>query len=179
MASTDGKANVSGKAGNDDLRATNDTDGTLINAGAGDDILRGGRFDDILVGGSGNDQMFGGDGADQFRFFGNQIDGAGDLDKIFDLDFSEGDTLVFGSFAAGTFSDDDGVNAFADDGSAIVSSFEGLANIVNGTTVTAEQRGNTDTLILRITNDAGQVQEIHISNAYAAFVAASSDTTPL
>src|SRR5687768_8647752 len=103
------RAYVAGRDGPDDLRATNDEDGTQLRGGDGNDILRGGRYDDILVGGSGSDKMFGGDGGDQFRFFGDDIEGVSDTDFIYDLDFAEGDTLVFGNYGANTFSDDDGV----------------------------------------------------------------------
>ena len=169
--STADMASVSGKAGADDLRATNDPDGTMLRGGAGDDILRGGKYDDILVGGEGNDKMFGGDGADQFRFFLNEVSGT-DTDFIYDLDFSEGDTLVFGNFAAGAFSDADGLNAFAGGTAAEISSLAGLADLVGGASGwSAVQKGTSDTLILTYTNGV-VTQEIHISNAWAAFDAA-------
>lgn len=168
------KAVSNGSSGNDDIRATNDVDGTLLQAGAGDDILRGGKYDDVLVGGSGNDQMFGGDGADQFRFFGSQIDGASDSDRIYDLDFSEGDTLVFGNYAAGTFVDDDGVNGFTLGTAASISSWEGVVNAVdNSALVTASRQSiYNDNLILSIDTGAGQVQNLVITGGYSAYVAA-------
>jgi hypothetical protein len=46
------KSNVRGTEGNDDIRATTDTDGSNLQSGFGDDILRGGRFDDWLTGGA-------------------------------------------------------------------------------------------------------------------------------
>ena len=164
-----------GGQGIDDLRAnTADRDGSILDAGAGNDVLRGARFDDILSGGSGDDQMFGGGGADQFRFFGNQIDGASDRDRVFDLNFAAGDTLVFGSYAAGTFTDTGGVNAFAGGTSAIIGSFTGLVEAAaNSTSVTALRASpNNNNLLLTVTNGNGQVQEILITDAWSQFVSA-------
>jgi len=171
-ASTDDKTYVSGKNGNDDLRATNDKDGSYIHANGGNDTLRGGRYDDILDGGAGDDLYAGGGGADQFRFFGNQIEGQSDTDRVFDLNFDEGDTLVFGNYTANTFFDRTGENAFANGQSAIISSVEGLKNAVNDSSlITAERRGNTDTLILTIQVD-GKTHNIQLTGIYSAFVAA-------
>lgn len=175
MADTADQAYVGGNAGNNDIKATNDVDGTVLNGGDGNDTLRGGKYDDLITGGSGDDLLFGGGGADQFRFFGNDIDGAKDTDKIFDLNFDEGDTLVFGSYAAGTFSDADGENAFAGGGSASISSFEGLVNAVSGSggNMTVSQKGTSNVLILSIDTGAG-IQEIHITGAWAAYQAAAA-----
>ncbi|WP_462119419.1 hypothetical protein [Methylorubrum extorquens] len=68
MAWNPGMTYVRGTSGNDDARAVDDPDGSHINTGAGDDILRGGVYDDLIVGGSGNDQYWGGGGGDEFRF---------------------------------------------------------------------------------------------------------------
>jgi Ca2+-binding RTX toxin-like protein len=92
----------------------------------GDDLLVGGAYDDVLVGNFGDDVLVGGAGADQFRFFGNEIDGALDVDRIFDLNFAEGDRLVFGEFASGTFARSRDVTAFAGGSAAIVDSFSDL-----------------------------------------------------
>ncbi len=181
MADYNDKSYVRGTAGNDDLRANyNDTDGSVLAAGAGDDILRGGRYDDVLIGGQGNDQMFGGAGADQFRFFGNQIDGALDTDRIYDLKFAEGDTLVFGSYAEGTFVRDTGENAFASGTSAILSSWEGVVNAVqNSSNITATRQGaGNDSLVLTIHNGS-QTQEIVISNGWTAYQNALAADTVL
>lgn len=158
---------VGGGAGNDDLKATSNVNGTLINSGAGDDILRGGKFNDILDGGAGNDQMWGGGGADQFRFFANKVDGV-DTDKIYDLNFGDGDVMVFGGFDAGTYSDLSGLDGFSGGSSAIVSSWEGLANMVSSTGWTVSQKGATDVAILSYDFGDGRVQEIHVSNGWAA-----------
>lgn len=164
---------VGGNAGDNDIQSSG-RDGTILNGGAGDDILRGSRGDDILTGGSGNDQLWGGDGADQFRFFGDNIGGASDLDKIYDLDFSEGDSLVFGNYGALQFTDVAGVNAFNGGAAAQISSWEGLVNVVEGSDlVSASRKGTTDVLILTIDNGAGQIQSIHISGGWAAYSAAA------
>jgi Ca2+-binding RTX toxin-like protein len=165
----------SGGSGDDDLRATyTDPDGTMIRGGAGDDVLRGGKFADILIGGSGNDQMYGGAGADQFRFFGNQIEGTSDRDRIYDLTFGDGDVLVFGSFAAGTFSKLAGVNGFSGGASAVISSYEGIVNAAAfSDNVTAGRASQyNDNLLLKVTNAAGQVQEIVITGGWSQYVTA-------
>jgi len=169
------KAYVGNGSGDGDIKASStDQDGTILNAGAGNDILRGGKYNDILTGGSGDDQHFGGGGADQFRFFGDQIEGASDSDDIYDLTFGEGDTLVFGNFGAGTFSDVDGVNAFNGGEAAEISSFEGIVNAAAGSTkVTAFREGaGNNNLVLQITDGDGQVQNVVISNGYSAYIAA-------
>jgi Ca2+-binding RTX toxin-like protein len=170
------KAFVTGKSEDDDLRALyTDKDGTMIRGGAGDDILRGSRYNDILIGGSGDDQMFGGVGADQFRFFGNELTGASDRDRIYDLTFGEGDVLVFGSFAAGTFSKLAGVNGFSGGTSAVISSYEGIVNAATfSDSVTALRASQfNDNLLLKVTNaTTGQVQEILITGGWSQYVAA-------
>jgi len=161
--STEDTTYVKGTRGNDDLRATNDKDGSYLQAGEGNDTLRGGRYDDILDGGSGDDQYFGGAGADQFRFFGNQIEGTSDTDRVYDLNFDEGDRLVFGKYDAATFTDAAGENATAGGAGAIISTMEGLVNAVNNSSrVSAERRGNTDTLIVTIEVD-GKTHNIQLS----------------
>ncbi len=173
-----GETYVGGNASDNDIKAVNNPAGTMLNGLAGDDVLRGGRFDDLLTGGAGNDLLYGGGGADQFRFYGNQISGATDLDKIFDLNFSEGDTLVFGNYAANTFTDTAGENAFAGGGSAIISSWQGLANAYqnSGGHITFSEKGSTDVLILNIDNGAGQTQTIHITGGYDALMSALTIT---
>jgi Ca2+-binding RTX toxin-like protein len=172
------KAYVGNGAGDGDIRATTDVDGTILFGGAGNDILRGGRYGDILTGGSGDDQLFGGASGDQFRFFGDQIEGASDSDDVYDLNFGAGDTLVFGSFGAGTFSDSNGVNSFSSptgaDSAAIISSFEGIVNAAafsDRVTAFREGAGNNN-LVLQITDADGQIQNIVISNGYSQYIAA-------
>ena len=168
------KAYITGKSSDDDIRASLDADGTMLRGMGGDDILRGGRYNDILIGGSGDDWMFGGVGADQFRFFGNEITGASDRDRIFDLTFSEGDVLVFGSFAAGTFSKMAGVNGFSSGTSAVISSYEGIVNAAafSDSVTAVRQSQYNDNLLLKVTNSTGQVQEILISGGWSQYVAA-------
>lgn len=171
-------ASVSGKAGDDVIRANyGDPDGTMMRGGGGNDKMYGGKFDDIIVGGEGNDQMAGGAGADQFRFFLNEVSGT-DTDYIYDLDFSEGDSLVFGNFAAGTFTDTadiNDVNAYTNGTAATISSIEGIAALVNGSASgwTAVQKGTTDVLILSYTNGC-VTQEIHISGAWDDYASLST-----
>jgi Ca2+-binding RTX toxin-like protein len=167
------KAYVTGKSSDDDIRAALDADGTMLRGGAGDDVLRGGRYNDILIGGSGDDWMYGGVGADQFRFFGNELTGASDRDRIFDLTFGDGDVLVFGSFAAGTFGKLAGVNGFSSGTSAVISSYEGIVNAARFSDNVTATRGGAynDNLLLKITNaTTGQVQEILISNGWTQYV---------
>jgi Ca2+-binding RTX toxin-like protein len=165
---------VAGGDGNDDIRAiSTDTDGSHLFGDAGDDILRGGRYNDIIGGGAGDDQMFGGDGADIFRFNGDlyEGDGGSDSDKIYDLDFTEGDILAFtGGYDAGTFVDNGAVFAYAGGSAANIISVEGIVDAVtnSGGKFVATQRGTTDTLILRLTFADG-IQEIQISNMWAAY----------
>ena len=170
MSGGTGDANyVRGTSGNDDVKASGGN-GSILNTGAGDDILRGGKYDDFLIGGAGNDQMFGGGGADQFRFFANTIEGGIDTDRIYDLKFSEGDSLVFGLFNEGLFTDASGINAFNDGAAAQVSSIEGLRSMVansNGA-ITASQRGSTDVLIVTIHN-GDDTQILWLSNMWSAY----------
>lgn len=162
---------VGGNGGDNDLQATNDVNGTIINAGAGNDVLRGGKYDDILSGGAGDDLYYGGAGADQFRFFGNQIEGTSDLDKVLDLNFGQGDSLVFGNYGAGTFADAAGINAYGPaDSAAQITSWEGLASFIqnSGAVVGYSEKGDTDVLILSIDNGSGQIQNIHITGGFDA-----------
>lgn len=168
------KAYVGNGSGDGDIRATNDVDGTILNAGAGDDVLRGGSFNDILSGGMGDDSMFGGAGADQFRFFGDQIEGASDTDDVYDLNFGEGDTLVFGNYGGATFTTASGVNSFNGGAAAIISSYEGIVNAAaSSTNVTAFRQGSgNDNLVLQITDADGQVQNVVITGGYSQYIAA-------
>jgi Ca2+-binding RTX toxin-like protein len=162
---------VRGTAGDDDIRSTGN--GAYVVTGAGDDVLRGGRADDILVGGAGNDQLWGGGGADQFRFFGDQIEGTSDTDRIYDLNFSEGDTLVFGKFD-GAFHDGAGVNEFNNGSAAIISSYLGLQNAqaLSGGKITIVADVKTDLLFVSIDNGHGAIETLRISHAAAGYIAA-------
>lgn len=163
------------KDGSDsDIRAVYaDKDGSLLLGGVGDDVLRGGNYDDWLVGGRGDDQMYGGGGADQFRFFGNQIgQGTGenaetvDRDRVYDLDFSEGDVLVFGALTG--LEDAAGIDAYTGGTAATVSSWEGIANLVEQLGGTATQRGTTDNLLVSYVV-GGMTQQIEITGGWTAY----------
>ncbi len=168
------KSVISGTSGADDLRVAPDGDGTTLAAGAGNDILRGGKFNDVLIGGSGDDQMFGGAGADRFVFSGREIEGASDRDRIYDLTFDDGDTIVLGSYARNTFGDAAGLDGYAGGTSAVISSYSGLASAAASSDMVTALRASphNDNLLLRLTNEAGQVQEILISNAWTDFLQA-------
>jgi Ca2+-binding RTX toxin-like protein len=144
----------------------------LIRGGPGNDVLRGGAGDDIIVGGAGDDIMSGGKGADQFRFFGDQIGGDLDTDRIVDLNFGEGDWLVFGNYN-GIFADGEGVNAFNGGDAAIISSWTGLMNAANtsGGSISITGNAGLDLLIITLDNGAGQTQVIRLSNSFAAYTA--------
>lgn len=167
------KAAVHGDGENNELRAVyNDKNGSYLAGNGGDDILRGGHYNDILVGGEGDDLMFGGRGADTFRFFGEngtlsyQKPAGNDVDRIFDLNFADGDRLDFQEFAK------EGANA-------MIRSFDDLVALVNngsGWTATEQTPGNpkNDNLVLHYDMGDGVSQTIIISNAWDAFHAAST-----
>ncbi len=169
------KAYVRGTSGDDDLRAVyGDVDGTIFDALAGDDIMRGGNYNDIFNGGAGDDEMFGGLGADEFRFFANTIDGGQDTDFVYDLNFGQGDVLNIANFGAGTFAMSAGVNAWNGGSNAVIRSYEGIVNAVNGSAnVTAFRAGEfNDDLILRVLDTDGDVQNIYISNGFSQYISA-------
>lgn len=168
-------SNVNGTPGDDDIKAL--SDGSRVFGGTGNDILRGNKGDDFLIGGAGDDQMTGGAGADQFRFFGDDIDGPSDTDRIYDLNFDQGDKLVFDNFGD-IFSDADGVNAYDGGDAAIIRSWEGLANAVqdSGGRITYTGGASTNLLFITLENDAGQLQTLRITGGYNAFLAALNDT---
>jgi Ca2+-binding RTX toxin-like protein len=172
---SDGKMSyVSGNSGDNTLTANyGDLDGTYIFGGDGNDVLKGGSSNDWLRGGDGDDAMTGGRGADQFRFFGYDIQGALDEDEIYDLTFSEGDSLVFGSFKAGTFADAAGVNQVSSGSGAIIKSFAGIANAAAGSAdVSAYKEQFNGNLVLEVRNADGQVSRVVISNGWDGYLAA-------
>jgi Ca2+-binding RTX toxin-like protein len=173
------KSNVGGRASNDDLRAVfTDADGSNMQSGAGADVLRGGRFNDLLTGGAGDDQLFGGGGGDQFRFFGTQIEGKGDTDTIYDLNFAEGDKLVFGDFGVGTFGNLAGVKGFKNGTSVIIDSFADIIALDAASDLITALRGGPDGtgLLLQIVDADGQVQSVLLAGAYDRYLAASAGT---
>ena len=176
------KSNVRGTEGNDDIRATTDTDGSNLQSGFGDDILRGGRFDDWLTGGAGNDQLFGGDGADQFRFFGGssndrtasrEIEGSSDTDFIRDLDFVEGDSIVLNGFGVGKFVEAAGANALDNGNSVIITSYAGLRAIDDASDAISITRLSNGNLIVSIMDSEGAFQNISITGGVAGYDASA------
>jgi VCBS repeat-containing protein len=149
----------------------------------GNDTLMGGAGDDWLMGGAGNDLYIGGAGADQFRFYAYNITGAGttnpgeDIDTVEDLSFGDRDVIVLADFSAGTFSgnsrtgDLNIVNTGQGPGSGSnIRSWAGLVDLVaSSPAVTAAQRPNTNTLLLRIQNGDGTVQTIAIENGWSIY----------
>jgi Ca2+-binding RTX toxin-like protein len=169
------KANASGRSGDDSLFAVaSDGDGTHMDGGAGNDRLEGGKYDDRLVGNRGDDVLFGGGGADQFRFFGTQIEGGSDTDRVLDLNFREGDTLVFGDFGAGTFVKSGGVNAFSGGTAAILDSYGDIVSAAAASTLVTARRAAADSndLLLSVVNASGQVQTVSILGGWAQYVMA-------
>ena len=67
---------LEGGAGND-----------ILIGGTGDDILIGGTGDDILIGGAGNDTLVGGDGNNIFLWRENDLDGS--VDSILDFKLAD------------------------------------------------------------------------------------------
>jgi Ca2+-binding RTX toxin-like protein len=160
---------VRGTTGNDDRSAT--AGGAVVSTGAGNDILRGRAGDDVLIGGAGDDQLYGGGGADEFRFDGNTIEGASDTDRIYDLNFGDGDQIVLLNYGAGLFADDAGINAYAGGASATITSFEGLVNAAEAGSISVVGYSATNLLFVTIDGPNG-TQILRINNAYNAFVAA-------
>jgi Ca2+-binding RTX toxin-like protein len=173
---SDGKRSYQSGKGADNLSAVaSDADGTMLEGLAGDDTLRGGVFDDILTGGSGDDELFGGGGADQFRFFGNQMAGS-DTNWIFDLSFAEGDTLVFGSFAAGTFPKLSGVNGYTSGSAANINSWLGVVNAAKSSELVTAFKSSSDhwddSLTFRVATASGATEDIIISGGWSQYLAA-------
>lgn len=81
-----GTPTVSGTGATDNLNGGNDIAGDVIDAGAGDDRVRGLGADDAIIGGTGADRIFGEGGNDI-------IIGEGGNDRIFGND---GDDLLYG-----------------------------------------------------------------------------------
>ena len=160
-------------ATDDDLRAS--VSGSMVTCGDGNDVLRGGKTADILIGGAGEDKLWGGAGGDQFRFFGDQIGSLTDptdVDAIYDLNFADGDLLVFGKYNGLFGTDAAGLNGFAAGDSAIISSFAGLAAAceASGGRITFTGSAGADLLMISFDNGAGCTQTLRISQGYNAFV---------
>jgi serralysin len=171
----DGKQGyLSGRAGADDLLAiASDMEGTQLRGAAGNDILTGGKYNDFIIGNQGDDVLIGGAGADQFRFFGNEIEGTSDSDRILDLDFAEGDILMLGYYSAGTFAKAGG--GFINGSDVIVRSFDQLAKLdAASAKVTVSQASDlSNTLVIEIVQKNGQVQKIFVNDAWQNYMDAA------
>ena len=128
----------------------------------GDDVLIGTSAANALTGGSGRDIMFGGGGGDDFQFRGSHITGS-HQDVLMDLDFSEGDRLIFSVYENGAFSaaaKGPGLNVFHNGSAAIVTSAEGLERLAAlSDAVTLEAHPESDSITLGITQ-GGVVHDI-------------------
>ena len=166
---------VRGTAGNDSLRGVNILE-NRYEGGLGDDVIYGSSNNDMLFGNGGNDQYRGGLGADQFHFRGNEIDGASDMDRLYDLKFAEGDELMLAAFADGTFFDTEHVNAYNNGKNAIIGSLEGLfeADMASDLFTVSRATPYNNNLLVRIENDdTGQIQDLLISNMWSSYAAAN------
>jgi len=164
--------------GNDDdnvVRPAYDPDGSKMYGRGGDDNMQGGRYDDDIIGGSGDDTAYGGDGADTFRFYGDQIEGSSDYDRVYDLDFSEGDHIFFADFGI-SFSDMEGANALMGGRGVSISSMEGLANLVETYSQITAEKVRDDGLLITIDNGNGQTEVIEFSHAWSDYLAATTPT---
>ena len=181
LLGTSGNDLIRGFAGLDSIDGVDGND--YLEGNLGNDTLMGGAGDDWLMGGAGNDLYIGGAGADQFRFYAYNITGAGttnpgeDIDTVEDLSFGDRDVIVLADFSAGTFSgnsrtgDLNIVNTGQGPGSGSnIRSWAGLVDLVaSSPAVTAAQRPNTNTLLLRIQNGDGTVQTIAIENGWSIY----------
>jgi VCBS repeat-containing protein len=168
----DGTDTADGLAGDDSL-----------DGGAGNDTIIGGAGNDWIIGNTGDDMLDGGAGADQFRFHGDAEPTTvtwnpfSEIDTIVDLDFTEGDTIELGHFAAGTFQ---GVNSIGhlritpsggrENGGATISSWQGLATLVAASDKVTASQGAGDTLLLQIAKPLGAVQTIAIQGGWSAYL---------
>jgi Ca2+-binding RTX toxin-like protein len=149
----------------------------FIRGEAGDDTITGSSGNDTLIGGTGSDTLTGGSGADMFSFAQGQ---AGD-NRITDLDFSDGDKLVFdGLFGSGstefqnlaTFEeavDDEGyTTTTANDGDLIV-------DFRDGQTLELEQAPRT--LVVDDDFDADDEDALEFTTIQAALANANDGDT--
>lgn len=122
----------------------------IVIGGVHDDDMRGWGGDDQLVMRYGNDTGIGGSGGDAFVFDGRFMDD-GDSHTVQDLDFSEGDTLVFQFMDAGSFDNSiDGTNDLAVSnagGTATFDSEEDIVEAVANGVMTGADNGFGGTLL--------------------------------
>lgn len=148
---------VQGTAGDDRLAGT--SQGDFMEGGRGADVINSGAGNDVVYGGSGNDMMNGGAGADRFVFKAADLAGK-ESDRLFDLNFAEGDVLDFTGFAAL------GSSAEA---TKSITSWTALAELAKDADVFVARKGTTDLLTVTIVEAPDKIQEIQLSNAYKAY----------
>lgn len=146
-----------GTAAADTLSSTTAKD-TILYGHEGNDILRGGKGNDTLVGGAGNDMLWGGSGADKFVFDIADV-AKGATDKILDLNFSDGDSIVLNGFRIGAASVS--LKSWAD--------VQHLAETSDHVTLTANAK--TDQFTIEIRTDGGAAQQIQLNGSYADYLA--------
>lgn len=170
-----------GRSGNDTELGLGGDDS--LEGGLGNDSLFGGANDDWILGRQGDDLLSGGGGADDFRFHGDEFL-SGETDTIVDLNFAEGDRLVFAHYVAGTFPanpqftdipgqiDYSPSNAIVGGGVTILG-YGGLALLVAQSLNVSASQGAADSLILQVKNEGGAiVQTIVIANGWTPYQAA-------
>lgn len=142
---TQGNEAMFGFGGNDRMFGNNGDDAMF--GGRGNDRLSGQTGNDLLNGEQGNDRLFGGSGGDSFEFTGDTVGRSRDI--VEDLDFTEGDRLVFEGFEAGTFGQ--GGNG----GSAVVTSYAELLELDADSDAVSIRTLRGGHLEIRIETDAG------------------------
>lgn len=180
IATSDGTKTYVTNGGVDGVVQANilDADGSNLQGLGGDDNLKGGKYNDVLDGGAGDDSYYGGQGIDVFRVdISNIVDGS-DTDTFVDLNLADGpdgDIFSLSGFAAGTFHDIGGADANPAGTTVRVGTWAALHDALttaSGITVSAAQKGTTDTLLLTIDDNNGHVENLVIKSGYAAFIAA-------
>lgn len=182
MSANYGGAPVLGTSGADTLGtppvAGNpvNSQGTYLDGRGGDDTISGGKGDDYIVGGAGDDRMYGGKGADTFVFIGTQYEGdnGSDHDRIYDLNFGEGDQISLSKFAEGFFDNggDASAKVLAGGTSAIIDSYADIVALINNSDGKITFKESSQALVLRLEDVPGHVQIIQINGGYADFLAA-------
>ncbi|WP_306223404.1 hypothetical protein [Bosea beijingensis] len=154
--------------------------GTYLDGRGGDDIISGGKGDDYIVGGAGDDRMYGGKGADTFVFIGTQYEGdnGSDHDRIYDLNFGDGDQISLSKFGEGFFDNggDAGAKVLAGGTSAIIDSYSDIVSLISNSNGKMTFTESSQALVLRLDVAPGQVQIIQINGGYADFLAAGGST---
>lgn len=147
----------------------------LLNPGAGNDVLIGNAGKNWFMESAGDNVFVGFGGADAFRFDGRHVSGT-KSDAILDVNFSQGDTITFRQYDAGTFSHLPGKNLFAvfDGGkSAAVDTILDLREMVEASKgITAKTEGGA--LVLSISQGA-DTHELYLAGLASAYQGVSLD----